>query len=114
MTSPERMRYGTFVLGGEGEHGLEGNPVHLRSRLPEIIAMGTDSAREFMDRVPPLGGPHAEWVVDALNPAKLVVETPECSFVYQVVALKTDSAGWYFIMRRAYVSEAYSAWVETL
>lgn len=113
MIAPARMRYETFTLGGaEVGDGV----VHLRSRLPEVIALGIDSAREFMNRTPPLGGPHATWVgVTAKGkPAQLVVETPECSFQYTVAGVKRDVAGWYFVMRRTYISDTYHAWVETL
>lgn len=113
MTAPARMRYETFTLGGEE---VGDGVVHLRSRLPEVIALGIDSAREFMNSTPPLGGPHATWVgVTAKGkPAQLVVETPECSFAYTVHDVKRDVAGWYFVMRRTYVSDTYHAWVETL
>jgi hypothetical protein len=114
MTAPARMRYETFTLGGEE---VGDGVVHLRSRLPEVIALGIDSAREFMNSTPPLGGPHATWVIDAGGgglPSTLVVETPECSFQYTVAGVKRDVAGWYFVMRRTYVSDTYHAWVETL
>lgn len=111
MTAPARMRYETFTLGGEE---VGDGVVHLRSRLPEVIALGIDSAREFMNSTPPLGGPHATWVATGTKPAQLVVETPECSFAYTFHDLKRDVAGWYFVMRRTYVSDTYHAWVETL
>lgn len=110
MSSPERLRFETFNLGSDEVGGV----VHLRSRLPEVIAVGTDAALEFMHHTPPMGGDHASWINDATKPAQLVIETPECMFAYQVAGLKTDSAGWYFVMRRVWVSETYSAWVETL
>ena len=107
---PERLRYGTFTLGSDTADGV----VHLRSQLPEVIAVGIDTALEFQHHTPPLGGQHATWVAGITEPAQLVVETPECAFTYQVIGIKADSAGWYFLMKRTYVSDAYHAWVETL
>lgn len=104
---PERLRYGTFDLGSETPGGI----VHLRSALPEIVAIGMDAMLEMIKGVWPLGGPHCEWNPQTL---RLHIVTPECEFTYAHASTERDSAGCYFLFRRVYVSTAYHAFAEAL
>lgn len=104
---PERTRYGAFTLGSDTPQGL----VHLRSELPEIVAIGTDAMLEMMNGVWPLGGPHCEVRVDPLGvlngTSRIHVTTPECEFTYEHVRTEHDSAGWYFLFKLVYTSDTY-------
>jgi hypothetical protein len=107
---PARTRYGTFSLGSEQIGGL----VHLRSALPEVIALGIDAWMEILRGEWPLGGPHAELQAAIDGPTRLHVVTPECEFTYEVMSRELDSAGPYALMRRVFVSTAYHAFAESL
>jgi hypothetical protein len=109
---PERLRYGTFDLGSETPGGI----VHLRSALPEIVAIGHDALMEMRMGVWPLGGPHCDVQPPSEmgDAARLHVVTPECEFTYELVSTQRDSAGWYFLFRRVYVSTAYHTFAEAL
>lgn len=104
---PDRTKYGTFSLGSETPGGV----VHLRSELPELIALGKDAFVEIENGVWPLGGPHAE--IDTVR-HQLHFTTPECRFSYQAGRRLRDSAGWYMVMRLVYVSPEYDLFLEQL
>lgn len=108
MPRPARTRYGTFTLGGAE---LGDGIVHLRSSLPEVVAIGMDALVEIMNGTPPLGGPHAEM---NMHTKRLHVVTPECEFTYEHLRTEQDAEGWYFLFRLVYTSSAYAAWVRTL
>lgn len=97
---PERTRYGTFHLGSDTPQGL----VHLRSELPEVIAVGTDAMLEMIKGVWPLGGPHCEVSGDRRT---FMVTTPEAEFTYGHVRTESDSAGWYFLFKLVHTSDTY-------
>jgi hypothetical protein len=101
MANEARLKYGTFTLGGAE---LGDGVVHLRSDLPEVVAIGMDALVEFMRAIPPLGGPHAEWNMPA---KRLHVVTPECQFTYEHLRTERDTAGWYFLFRLVYTSDGY-------
>lgn len=105
MARPTRTRYGTFTLGGAE---LGDGVVHLRSDLPEVVAIGMDALVEFMKAVPPLGGPHAEWQAGL---KRLHVVTPECEFTYEHLNTLQDSDGWYFLFRLVWTSDTYQAFL---
>lgn len=99
----DRHRYGTFVLG---EDGTGDGVMHLKSPLPEVIAIGIDAWQEFRTGLSGpgmLGGPHAEVTARG----RLHVVTPEAEFTYQVFETCQDSNGWYFLARLIYTSAAY-------
>lgn len=110
MARPARLRYGTFSLGSDELGGV----VHLRSALPEVIALGHDAWMEIYRGIWPLGGPHAELQARLNQATRLHVVTPECEFTYEVMKLERDSAGMYVLMRRVFVSTSYAAFAEAL
>lgn len=99
----DRRRYGTFNLGS---NGTDDGVVHLRSRLPEVVAIGIDAWQEFRTGLSGpgrLGGPHAEITAKG----RLHVVTPEAEFTYQVFETCQDSNGWFFLARLVYTSDKY-------
>jgi hypothetical protein len=100
MADPARLRYGTFDLGSPEVGGV----VHLRSDLPEVVAIGMDALVEIIRGEWPLGGPHAEM---NMATKRLHVVTPECEFTYEHIRAEYDSAGWYFLFRLVYTSSTY-------
>lgn len=100
----DRRRYGTFSIGGDGsDDGI----VHLKSELPEVVAIGIDAWQEFRTGLSgpgALGGPHAEVTAKG----RLHIVTPECEFTYQVFETCQDSNGWYFLARLEYTSSKYT------
>jgi hypothetical protein len=101
LSRPARTRYGTFTLGGAE---LGDGIVHLRSDLPEVVAIGHDALVEFMKQIPPLGGPHAEM---NMTTKRLHVVTPEAEFTYEHIQPERDSEGWYFLFRLVWTSSTY-------
>lgn len=101
MSGEARLKYGTFTLGGAE---LGDGVVHLRSPLPEVVAIGMDALVEFIKGVPPLGGPHAE--MSAVT-KRLTVTTPEATFAYEHIRPERDSAGWYFLFKLVETSDGY-------
>jgi hypothetical protein len=77
--------------------------VHLRSDLPEVVAIGTDALSEMIRGVWPLGGPHCE-VRTLPAPSRFNVVTPECEFTYGHLRTERDTAGWYFLFKLVYTS----------
>lgn len=110
MANEARLKYGAFTLGGPELGGI----VHLRSELPELIALGTDAWLEFRQGIPPLGGPHAITIKPVFGmPAALEVTTPECAFRYELVRMEADTAGRFLVMQRTYVSPSYQQFLES-
>lgn len=105
---PRRLKYGTFALGTDSLIG-EG-VVHLRSELPEVVAIGMDALVEFMRGIPPMGGPHAEMNLDT---KRLNIVTPEAEFTYEHIRPESDIQGWYFLFRLIYTSPNYQAFLAT-
>lgn len=101
----DRTRYGGFELGA-GPDGI----VHLKSRLPEVVAIGDDVLVDFIRGELP-GGPHATMNTTT---RMLHIVTPECEFTYECLHPERDVHGWFFLFKRVYVSSAYPAWLETL
>ena len=100
----DRRRYGTFQLGN---NGTGDGVVHLKSSLPEVVAIGIDAWQEFRTGISGpylLGGPHAEIT----GKGRLHVVTPEAEFTYQVFETCQDAAGWYFLARLTYTSDKYA------
>jgi hypothetical protein len=102
VTAPARTRYGTFHLGSDTPQGL----VHLRSDLPEVVAIGQEAMTEMIKGIWPLGGPHCEVSLHA-RPPHFHITTPECEFTYQHLRTEKDTAGWYFLCRLVYTSDTY-------
>jgi hypothetical protein len=100
VARPARTRYGTFHLGSDTPQGL----VHLRSELPEVIAIGKDAMLEMIKGVWPLGGPATEVSTDR---KRVHVTTPECEFTYEHIRTERDTAGWYFLFKLVYTSDTY-------
>lgn len=93
----DRNSYGTFSLGSPPNDPV----VHLRSELPEIVAIGMDVIVDFIRETPPLGGPHAEM---NLTTKRLHIVTPESEFTYEHVRPEHDMWGWYFVFKLVHSS----------
>lgn len=106
MANEARLRYGTFDLGSPDVGGV----VHLRSELPEVVAVGTDAMLEMIKGIWPLGGPHCEVAMDR-RPPRFHVVTPECEFTYEHLRTEKDTAGWYFLFRLVYTSDGYQTFL---
>jgi hypothetical protein len=100
----DRRQYGTFQLGDDGTGD---GVIHLKSSLPEVVAIGIEAWQEFRTGISGpgrLGGPHA----DITAKGRLHIVTPECGFTYQVFATCSDTDGWYFLARLEYTSSKYA------
>lgn len=100
----DRRRYGTFHIGDDGSGD---NVIHLKSELPEVVAIGIEAWQEFRTGLAGpgmLGGPHAEITAKG----RLHIVTPEAEFTYQVFETCQDSNGWYFLARLTHTNSTYA------